>query len=302
MKNTESIEVTPEMLRAAQLNSELGSYAAANLCGAYDLLIECYQVMHAAQPAEQRQGEPVALPDRKEVVEEWATPGGPYRAEGWNACLDEVAKLGPLYTHPAPAVQQEPFAWLVQSPQDLEFVEGVAHTKEDADRYTAMGWSSTPMFSHADPGEVERLRTELEEWKKRCQYNADTAHDVASERDTLRAKLAERDALLQEIRGQSCSIWLRGETQHKMDATLSASAEPSVPYGQQCPGDGVSKCKACPSAPAELDERAEFEAHMRRDFPGVYLTRTLDRESYRNPSHQGSWLSWQARAALERKP
>lgn len=56
------------------------------------------------------------------------------------------------------------------------------------------------------------------------------------------------------------------------------------------------------SAPVDIDERAEFEEHMLRDFPGIYLTRTLNGDSYRNPSHQGAWLSWQARAALERKP
>lgn len=53
-----------------------------------------------------------------------------------------------------------------------------------------------PLYTHADPGEVERLRAELEEWKQRCQYNADTAHDVAKERDTLRA---EADRLRQEV-------------------------------------------------------------------------------------------------------
>ncbi len=52
------------------------------------------------------------------------------------------------------------------------------------------------LYTHADPGEVERLRNELDEWKKRCQYNADTAHDVAHERDTLRA---EADRLRQEV-------------------------------------------------------------------------------------------------------
>ncbi|WP_409287489.1 hypothetical protein [Pseudomonas guariconensis] len=51
----------------------------------------------------QYQSEPVALPARKR---ETLDGGNGYRglgyAEGWNACLDEIAKLGPLYTHPAP--------------------------------------------------------------------------------------------------------------------------------------------------------------------------------------------------------
>lgn len=43
-------DVTPEMLRAAQLRTELGAYACANLTGAYDLLRELFSVMAAAQP------------------------------------------------------------------------------------------------------------------------------------------------------------------------------------------------------------------------------------------------------------
>lgn len=37
-------EMTPEMMRAVQLNSELGAYAAANLSGAYDLFADFWKV------------------------------------------------------------------------------------------------------------------------------------------------------------------------------------------------------------------------------------------------------------------
>lgn len=37
-------EMTPEMMRAVQLNSELGAYAASNLSGAYDLFAEFWKV------------------------------------------------------------------------------------------------------------------------------------------------------------------------------------------------------------------------------------------------------------------
>lgn len=37
-------EMTPEMMRAVQLNSGLGAYAAANLSGAYDLFAEFWKV------------------------------------------------------------------------------------------------------------------------------------------------------------------------------------------------------------------------------------------------------------------
>ena len=45
-------EMTPEMMRAVQLNSELGSYAAANLTDAYSLYREFWSVAIAASPQE----------------------------------------------------------------------------------------------------------------------------------------------------------------------------------------------------------------------------------------------------------
>jgi hypothetical protein len=45
-----------------------------------------------AQPAAQHQGQPVALPDRD------VDDIGRF-TDGWNACLDEIAKLGQLFTH-----------------------------------------------------------------------------------------------------------------------------------------------------------------------------------------------------------
>lgn len=55
------------------------------------------------QAAQQGQGEPVALPGRKDPTQGWAVPGGVAKADGWNEYHDEIAKLGPLYTHDHPA-------------------------------------------------------------------------------------------------------------------------------------------------------------------------------------------------------
>lgn len=60
------------------------------------------QIVAQYQPAEQPQGEPVALPARKK----WVTPLGSamedIEADGWNACLDEIEKLGPLFARADP--------------------------------------------------------------------------------------------------------------------------------------------------------------------------------------------------------
>lgn len=50
--------------------------------------------------AEQHQGKPVALPERKTVTAGLLSESNTHN-QGWNACLDEIAKLGPLYSRPA---------------------------------------------------------------------------------------------------------------------------------------------------------------------------------------------------------
>ncbi|MCZ9636832.1 hypothetical protein [Pseudomonas putida] len=199
-----------------------------------------------AQQSPQPQAEPVALPERQPITAHGLTALDS-EAEGWNACLDEIAKLGPLYTRPAPVGEQEPFAWFVESPQECEYVEGVARTQEDANKYAAAGWSITPMFRRADPGEVERLRVELDEWKNRCQYNADTAHDVARERDTMRAQLAERDALLARVVNSGA---LSSEQHEELEADCCAVVDVVHQIKRQAFHEHLSKCAAL-SASAE---------------------------------------------------
>lgn len=47
------VDMTPEQMRAVQLNSELGAYAAANLTGAYSLFREFWDVAIAAAPQQE---------------------------------------------------------------------------------------------------------------------------------------------------------------------------------------------------------------------------------------------------------
>lgn len=47
------VDMTPEQMRAVQLNSELGSYASANLSGAYSLFREFWDVAIAAAPQQE---------------------------------------------------------------------------------------------------------------------------------------------------------------------------------------------------------------------------------------------------------
>ena len=126
----------------------------------------------------QHQGEPVALPARKQWNGLLATADN-LRGEGWNGCLDEIAKLGPLYTHPVPA----------------------------------------------NPGEVERLRTELQKEVFRRQSDESAYSTVVKQNDTLRDQLAEARRILETLTSG------RGMSRLDIDqflSALSASAEPSA--------------------------------------------------------------------------
>lgn len=59
------IDVTPEMLRAAQLRSELGAFACANWSGGYSAIEELFRVMVAAAPV---RAEPVTIPEGWKLV------------------------------------------------------------------------------------------------------------------------------------------------------------------------------------------------------------------------------------------
>lgn len=180
------------------------------------------ELLKAALADDQHQGEPVALPARKHI----ASPPQAYTQRGhdigWNACLDEIAKLGPLYSRP---VQGEPVAWRVTGPS------GVMGTYTQEPHGWAHGYKIEPLYTHADPGEVEQG------------YSHEVVHAMQSKIDALRAQLAERDALLRLARQFVVNGVDLGYIQMpdadtpdpahdlvpKIDAALSASAEPSAP-------------------------------------------------------------------------
>ena len=291
-----------------------------------------------AQPADQHQGEPVALPARKSIPDQATFAGGNSyytkcfdQARSWNACLDEIARLGPLYTHPD-AGEVERLRILAA---DLAGGE-VADLEETRQANAQL----TGDLQSAEQ-EVERLRADLESVKSSRDAFAQNAID-------LRAQLAERDALLRDL--VSMDIPRTAAAIERAKQILSASAEPNQcdgcqagiplvngahrmgkpggyadtmscqagkyasaePSASKCEDGGMCegsshKCDSCePSAPVECDERADFERHV------ILATgRPIDSELKRHPvrhdeyecrTMQTRWNDWQARAALERKP
>lgn len=95
-------------------------------------------------PADQPHGEPEVLPER------WTRQHFPaymsddeamVRVGTWNACLDEIAKLGPLYSRP---VQGEPIGMLYR-------IDGEVVIQAVGDPHIKDGML---VYTHADPGEV----------------------------------------------------------------------------------------------------------------------------------------------------
>ncbi|MBF8806956.1 hypothetical protein LG197_17630 [Pseudomonas asiatica] len=204
--------------------------------------------MTGAAPAEQHQGVPVKLPAYKLASQYNSHDWDESYRDGWGACRDEIAKLGPLYTH-------------------------------------------------ADPGEVERLRNLVE-------LAESEAMSATVERDELRAQLAEMDALLRDFCAHSaliCGDLLRlareddcattepirarayaaMDHSRKVKKALSASAEPSAPTPQTINGHklnckavddykpGECSCGVEPSAPGILSRAHDVNMFQRTAEPGA---------------------------------
>lgn len=201
-----------------------------------------------AQPIEHHQGEPVALPERKSEPTEESDVFADAENSGFNACLDEIAKMGPLYSRP---VQGKPVAWIFR-----QIPESQLEVTERWDVAKHLPYDTTPVYTHADPGEVEQLtaeiaellaerndlRAELEEelggWKERCRKLNEESMAWMRKHDTLRAQLADlkqrHDGLHRDMATIAAREVPKGCTVADYAAAaiadaLSASAEPSAP-------------------------------------------------------------------------
>lgn len=131
------------------------------------------------------------------------------------------------------------------------------------------------VYAHADPGEVERLRNQVDTL---TEWYANALN-----------KLAERDAVLRDtkrcIERNDYPVF---ELLKRIDAALPASAEPSAPV-ERDEHEGFSE--ACREAALAKGREIDPNALERRPDG-----------SHVNPLVECGWWGWQARAALERKP
>lgn len=179
-----------------------------------------------AQPAEQHQGEPVALPERKPWNGLLATADN-LRGEGWNACLDEIAKLGTLFSRPA---QGEPVAWRYRHTEPGMSWFFTETPEANGCLVDGFKYEVCPLYASADPNASwkavadEQMKV-IEDLQRRIK-NAELALKAQTQnRDTLRAQLSERNVLLRHLYDHN-ELSL-GDDQLIL-AALSASAEPEI--------------------------------------------------------------------------
>ncbi|WP_236171562.1 hypothetical protein [Pseudomonas qingdaonensis] len=185
-----------------------------------------------------------------------------------------IVGLGPM-TGAAPAEQHQG----IPVGEVVAFGKGLHEIAWAAGRMPKLG---AKLYTHADPVEVEQLREVIK--------HSDAQIMRQSMRiSNQRAQLAERDALLRDINKRHSS---------GVDFDLPADLAARVA--------AVCATSAEPSAPVEIDERAEFEEFALEEL-GPYHNKAEEclirsGETYVYGLVHTSWRAWQARAALERKP
>jgi len=108
--------------------------------------------------------------------------------------------------------------------------------------------AQTPLYTHADDGEVERLRGRNEALEHQAQHNAEVAAMAANQTSALRHQLAERDALLHDLLHQGADEgWLPDEIYSRARGMVSATAQPAAPCSHEWTDDGLHLliCTAC---------------------------------------------------------
>lgn len=206
--------------------------------------------------------------------------------------------------------QGEPVAWLWEHVNGLRICTTSERPPFTNEHAIPPNCKKTPLYTHADPGEVERLRAEFEDLNSDYLKACADFDEVLAQRDTLRAQLAERDALLADIKTKlNGQCWAWPGLIRRIDE-LSASAEPSAPDCATCNDEGAVgnildtvPCPDCAAAPpVERDERAAFE----REFPGfkamVIDAKASQKAGRRIEQQSNMFKAWLARAALETKP
>ncbi|WP_338794394.1 hypothetical protein [Pseudomonas sp. AE27] len=152
--------------------------------------------------------------------------------------------------HAAAQHQGEPVAWVIF---DNGFIDDHTTDKDLADGWREQGLEVSALYTHPDAGKLVQLREGIaRQWRVIC--------DQRAELDTLRAQMAERDALLRDINKRHSSgvdFDLPADLAARVAAVCATSAEPSAPdnpnildaiavlFGGKAEARAPKSCGAC---------------------------------------------------------
>ncbi|WP_409309605.1 Lar family restriction alleviation protein [Pseudomonas putida] len=148
-----------------------------------------------------------------------------------------------------------------------------------------------PLYTHAYPGEVERLREDLAKYIARANDFASKMQGAQGEAGALRDQLRVQDALLEEAYQHDIGTTLKRKIRAQHDA-LSASAEPSAPNDCAICRDLVNQCMEC--------EEGEFREWADRHFAAADYRKT-DSGVFIQDWMRHAYGAWCARGALASK-
>lgn len=205
---------------------------------------------------------------------------------------------------PAQQHKVEPVAWIYSRPEGQVEPVVLLNRASEGDRGS---WDETPLYTHADPGDVDQLSQVIRDLN-------DERDEIGAEVGRLRAKLAERDALLGPIAGwtaetraavleafqdelnESASYpWYDAAIADlmKLIEALPSSAEPSASNDCAICRDLGDQCVEC--------EEGEFREWADRHFAAADYRKT-DAGVFIRDWMRHAYAAWCARAALARKP
>lgn len=135
-----------DLFRQRLRRCDFDQYIAERLAGDFAFALANWLVTERQQ-AQQRQGEPVALPARK-PWDGLAATGENLKVSGWNEYRDAVEKLGPLYTHADPA-EVERLRAVIEQQKNL--IESLRAELVESHSIDASAEPSAPVTNEAQP-------------------------------------------------------------------------------------------------------------------------------------------------------
>lgn len=190
---------------------------------------------------------------------------------------------------PADQHQGEPVAVL--------YADGTVMSKaECGDAFATCCRVETPLYTHADPAEVERLRADLAKYIAR-------ENDFASKMQGAQSEFGAQRAVMPQL--LAALRWYANQSHYRASWHVSQQHAMEDKGHQARNALGVYDASAEPITPVERDERAEFEKSYAAEFnkkrsPNHPFTaedmkELRDGDGYGPRAYlNGQWIGWQA--------